>query len=66
MLNLIDVKSKLFYCRDFKNAVEYALDYTMSRETCLFSPAAASYDQFKSFEERGNVFKELVLKAAKK
>ncbi len=26
----------------------------------LFSPAASSFDQFKSFEERGKIFKELV------
>jgi UDP-N-acetylmuramoylalanine--D-glutamate ligase len=28
----------------------------------LFSPAASSFDQFKSFEERGRIFKELVRK----
>lgn len=30
--------------------------------TVLLSPATSSYDQFKSFEHRGKVFKELVLK----
>lgn len=33
-----------------------------SKETVLLSPATSSYDQFKSFEHRGRVFKELVLK----
>jgi UDP-N-acetylmuramoylalanine--D-glutamate ligase len=28
----------------------------------LFSPAASSFDQFKSFEHRGDIFKELVTK----
>ena len=26
----------------------------------LFSPSAASFDQFKNFEQRGNQFKEIV------
>jgi len=29
---------------------------------CLLSPAAASYDEFKNFEERGNFFRSLVEK----
>ena len=28
----------------------------------LFSPASASFDLFRNFEERGNKFKELVKK----
>ena len=30
------------------------------KKVILFSPATSSYDQFKNFEERGRVFKELV------
>lgn len=30
--------------------------------TILFSPAAASFDQFKNFEDRGNYFKSLIKK----
>ena len=32
------------------------------KNTILFSPAAASYDQYKNFETRGNYFKSLVVK----
>ena len=28
----------------------------------LLSPAASSYDAFKNFEERGNLYKELIQK----
>lgn len=30
------------------------------KEVILFSPATSSFDQFKNFEERGKIFKELV------
>ena len=38
---------------------------TTKKITILFSPASASYDQFKNFEERGNYFKKLVFKKFK-
>ena len=35
-------------------------NYKDEKATILFSPASASFDQFKNFEERGNKFKKLV------
>ena len=34
----------------------------VSKKICILSPAAPSYNAFKNFEEKGNLFKELVKK----
>ena len=36
------------------------------KKTILLSPAAASFDQFRNFENRGNYFKNLTIKKFKK
>lgn len=37
-----------------------------SGDNVVFSPACASWDQYKNFEQRGNHFKELVIDNEKK
>ena len=37
-----------------------------SKKTILLSPAAASFDQFKNFENRGSYFKNLIIKKFKR
>lgn len=44
----------------FKNAVLKAKEIAKSGDTVILSPACASFDLFKNFEERGNTFKEIV------
>ncbi|MBO4645748.1 MAG: UDP-N-acetylmuramoyl-L-alanine--D-glutamate ligase [Bacteroidales bacterium] len=47
---------------DYAKIVDFAYAHTEAGHSCLLSPAAASYDQFKDFTVRGRTFKELVLK----
>ena len=45
---------------DLETAVERAATAAQPGEVVLLSPACASYDQFRDFEERGEEFKRLV------
>jgi UDP-N-acetylmuramoylalanine--D-glutamate ligase len=47
-------------CQTLKGAVERAQSLAAAGDTVLLSPACASYDQFKNFEDRGERFKILV------
>lgn len=45
---------------DYQKIVEWAFQHTEKGKICLLSPAAASYDAFKNFEERGRIYKDLI------
>jgi len=45
---------------NMQEAVKKAFDLAQSGENVLLSPACASWDMFKDFEDRGNVFKSAV------
>jgi UDP-N-acetylmuramoylalanine--D-glutamate ligase len=47
--------------RSAKEAVERASIYAESGDVVLLSPACASFDLFKNYEDRGNQFKKEVL-----
>ena len=68
-------KNKNYFIKQFKNKIKFKyfgnlkkviskikLDIKNDKniKTVLFSPAAASFDQFKSFEERGEYFNNIV------
>lgn len=45
---------------DLKEALKKAIHISEPGDVILLSPACSSYDQFHSYEERGELFKELV------
>lgn len=49
---------------DYTKIVAFAYAHTALGNSCLLSPAAASYDQFKDFTVRGKTFKTLVQQQA--
>lgn len=51
--------------KDMADAVENADKFTEKGKSCLFSPAAASYNYYKNFEEKGKHFKKLVQQLTK-
>ncbi|PKO97339.1 MAG: UDP-N-acetylmuramoyl-L-alanine--D-glutamate ligase [Bacteroidetes bacterium HGW-Bacteroidetes-7] len=53
---------KMYDATSAKEAVEIAYDIAQPGDTVLLSPACASFDLFKNFEERGRLFKEAVQK----
>ena len=51
---------RIVMCEDLKEAVEYCRKNAQPGSEVLLSPACASWDQFKSYEQRGEMFKEFV------
>jgi len=51
---------QIYYINRFDDFCNIALRETRPGHACLLSPAAASYDEFNNFEERGKRFRELV------
>jgi UDP-N-acetylmuramoylalanine--D-glutamate ligase len=51
---------ELHRCHDLEDAVRRAAAAALSGEVVLLSPACASFDAFRDFEERGERFREIV------
>ena len=57
---------QLLTANNMVSALDVALEQAKAGEVVLLSPACASFDEFHSFEERGEVFKKLVAARAAK
>ncbi len=53
-------KVKVYKIETLEEAVKLAKDITEKEKICLLSPAAASYEYYKNFEEKGNAYKQYV------
>ena len=51
---------KCIVAKDLKDASNIALENSKSGDIVLLSPACASWDEYKDFEERGRIFKEYI------
>jgi len=56
---------KLVHAGDLANAVREAFIRSRPGDTVLLAPACSSFDQFKDYEQRGRVFKQLVKQLAR-
>tara|TARA_B100000787_G_scaffold13325_1_gene9662 strand:+ start:684 stop:830 length:147 start_codon:yes stop_codon:yes gene_type:complete len=43
-------------------SLEIKVNKSIAHKTILFSPSAASFDNFKNFEKRGEYFNQLIKK----
>ena len=55
---------QLIRASHMEDALDAALDAAQPGDVVLLSPACASFDEFRSFEHRGDVFKQLVAERA--
>ena len=60
VLRAKDSKKNTFAAADLAEAVRLAYAHTEAGKICLLSPAAPSYNVYKSFEEKGRHYKSLV------
>lgn len=56
------IEKKTYLVNTMEEAVVTAKQVTTKGKSCLLSPAAASYGFFKNFEEKGDIYQELVKK----
>ena len=61
VFSMLSGRKNTFLCDNLEQAVRIAKKETEPGHACVLSPAAASYDHFKNFEERGEIFRKFVM-----
>lgn len=61
-IKLSKIELPIYKCSNLEECVNKANEIASEGSVVLFSPASASFDMFKNFEERGEKFKDLVFK----
>ena len=66
ILNLVkkqkEINYKVYLCDSFEEAVNKGFEVTKPGDVFLLSPACASFDMFRDYKDRGEKFKNLILK----
>ena len=62
LLQTAGYEGNVYEYGDMQSAFDMIKKHSKEGDVCLLSPAAASYDRYKNFEERGKVFKEFAEK----
>jgi UDP-N-acetylmuramoylalanine--D-glutamate ligase len=56
-----DVLKEIYKAGDLKSAIDKSMQIAKPGDVVLLSPACASFDMFKDFEDRGRQFKKMVM-----
>lgn len=64
VLASLNCKANVVKVADLPEAVQYAKANTKWGKACIMSPAAASYNIYRDFEEKGSHYKQLVMNNA--
>ena len=60
IFNALEKIKKCYKVEIMEEAVEIANKVTEKEKACVLSPAASSYNKFKSFDEKGKLYKKCV------
>ncbi len=58
--NQLSGSCQIVSCTNLRKAVKRIFENISRNEIVLFSPACASFDQFRNFEHRGKIFKKMI------